>query len=519
MTDVNPTIAALEPTSVWSIFAGIATQPRPSKHEQRIRAYTRAFAESKGLKVREDKTGNMVIEVPASPGFENAPAIVLQGHFDMVPEKDPETPHDFLNDPISLKLERTADGRQYVCADKTTLGADNGIGMAMALAAAIDPNVKHGKLELLNTVDEEAGMTGAKALKSDFFKGKIFINLDSEDDRAIYIGCAGGSDTTLTWKLKLKPCTGNCEPTRVVVSGLRGGHSGGDIHENRGNANKVLARVLHGALDGLRLVGINGGSKRNVIPRQAEALVCGSKGIRRALKKSAAEIQRKVADESNEPGVKIVVEELKPAPRKAVSVEDTRRVIEALVAVPHGVHGMHPKMPNLVQTSNNIGVVSSTLVNSRAKTGKGKAKAQSAPLDPSKADTLLVEISALSRSSTKSLLHATREQIEAVGRLAGAEAVSGNEYPGWEPNPDSPTLGVCRRVYRELFNDEPHVAAIHAGLECGIINERMDNTLDTVSFGPTITGAHSPDERVYVDSVAKSWKFLQAVLAELAKPA
>ena len=518
MTDVNPIIAALEPKSVWSIFAGIATQPRPSKHEQKIRAHTRQFAESHGLKVREDRTGNMVIEAPASPGLENAPTIVLQGHFDMVPEKDPETPHDFLTDPITLKLETTAEGRQYVCADKTTLGADNGIGMAMALAAAIDPDVKHGKLELLNTVDEEAGMTGAKALKSDFFKGKIFVNLDSEDDKAIYIGCAGGSDTTLTWKLKLKPCTGACEPTRVAVSGLRGGHSGGDIHENRGNANKVLARVLHGAIEGLRLVEIQGGSKRNVIPRQADAIVCGPKGIRRALKKSAAEIQRKVVEESNEPGVKITIEPATVATKKSASAEETRRVIEALVAVPHGVHGMHPKMPNLVQTSNNIGVVTSTLSNSKAKKVKGKSKAKdAAPLDPAKADTLTVEVHALSRSSSKSLLHATRDQIEAVGRLAGAEAVSGNEYPGWEPNPDSPALAVCKRVYRELFSDEPHVAAIHAGLECGIINERMGNTLDTVSFGPSITGAHSPDERVYVDSVAKSWKFLQAVLAELAK--
>ena len=494
----DPTkIESLEPQPVWRLFAGIAATPRPSKHEEQIRAHTRRLAEQRGLNVREDDTGNMVIEVPASPGCENAPTIVLQGHFDIVPEKDADLPHDFEKDPTPVRIEQDAKtGRTVVTAAGTTLGADNGIGMALALAAATEPDVRHGPLELLNTVDEEAGMTGAKALASDFFKGKILINLDSEEDNAIYIGCAGGCDTTLTWKLKLKPCAGDSQPIRVTVSGLRGGHSGGDIHENRANANKVLARVLYGALRGLRLAEIRGGSARNVIPREASALVCGSKRTGAALAAIAREVCEKVAAESGETGLKITVEPAGGQATRAISPADTRRLVAALVAVPHGVHGMHQKVPNLVETSNNAAVITSESVD----------------------DTLKVELFALSRSSSQSLLHATRDQIEAVGKLAGAQAESGNEYPGWEPNPDSPTLATCRRIYKELFGEDAHVAAIHAGLECGIINERMGNTLDTVSFGPTITGAHSPDELVYVDSVAKSWKYLKAVLAELTKP-
>lgn len=488
-------IESLEPKPVWRFFAGIAATPRPSKHEERIRAHTRKTAEELGLKVREDRAGNMVIEVPASPGRENAPTIVLQGHFDMVPEKNANSAHDFNKDPIRLMIgidPKTK--RQVVTADGTTLGADNGIGMALALAAAVEPDLKHGPLELLNTVDEEAGMTGAKALEPDFFKGKILINLDSEEDNAVYIGCAGGCDTTLTWNFKLLPTSGE-ETARVSVSGLRGGHSGGDIHENRGNANKVLARTLLGALDGLRIVEINGGSKRNVIPREAYAVVSGSKGAIAALQTAAGNVRDAVAAESEETNLKISVETATGAGIKATSVEDARRLVMGLAALPNGVHGMHPKMSDLVQTSNNIGIVTSEL----------------------SGDTLKVEVCALSRSSSQSLLHVTRDQIEAVGKLAGAQAESGNEYPGWEPNPDSPTLATCRRVYKDLFGEEAHVAAIHAGLECGIINERMGGTLDTVSFGPTITGAHSPDEQVFVDSVAKSWKFLKAVLAELAK--
>ena len=489
-------IESLEPTCVWRFFAGIAAMPRPSKHEQHIRAHLRETAAERGLAVREDKVGNMVVEAPASPGCENAPIIVLQGHLDMVPEKNAGTDHDFEKDPIRTVIdEERGTGRRIVRADGTTLGADNGIGLALALAAATEPDVKHGPLEILATVDEEAGMTGAKALRSNFFKGKILLNLDSEEDNAIYIGCAGGIDTNITWSLKITACGGAGERARVTISGLRGGHSGGNIHENRGNANKVLARVLLGAGDKLRLAEINGGSKRNAIPREASALVCGPKGIRKALKASATKVCRDVMAESDEVGLKITIEPVRGAASKALSATDTQRLLAGLAALPSGVLGMHPKLPGLVQTSTNFGIIASEVARGRLKVG----------------------VCMLSRSSSKSLLHVTRAQIEAIAGLAGAKAESDNEYPGWEPNPDSQVLAKCRGVYRGLFGEEAHVAAIHAGLECGIINERMGGKLDTVSFGPTITGAHSPDELVYVDSVAKSWKYLKAVLAELAK--
>jgi len=494
MTDQLNAIESLEPKSVWRFFAGIAAIPRPSKHEEQIRAHLLQTAEQLGLTAREDAVGNIVVEVPATPGCENAPIVVLQGHVDMVPEKNAGTEHDFEKDPIKLILTKDAKtGQAVVAADGTTLGADNGIGVAMALAAATESDVKHGPLEILCTVDEEAGMTGAKALEPGFFKGKLFVNLDSEEDNAIYIGCAGGTDTTLTWNLQLEPCEGAFEAARVTVSGLRGGHSGGDIHENRGNANKVLARTLFRTGDGLRLSELNGGSKRNAIPREAYALVCGPKGTIAALNAAAEAVRAEVAAESDEQALKIEVAADKVT--TAVSPEATTRLVTALAALPSGVHGMHPKMPELVQTSNNIGVITSAATS----------------------DTLKIELCALSRSSSVSLLHVVRDQIESVGKLSGATVASGNEYPGWEPNPDSPLLATCRRVYQDLFNEEPHIAAIHAGLECGIINERMGNTLDTVSFGPTIIGAHSPDEVVYIDAVAKSWKYLKAVLAELTK--
>ncbi len=489
-------IESLEPAAIWRFFAGIAAQPRPSKHEEQIRAHLRRTAEELRLTAREDSRGNVLIEAPASPGCENAPIVVLQGHLDMVPEKNADTKHDFEKDPIHLLIDQDAKtNKPIVRADGTTLGADNGVGVAMALAAATEPDVKHGPLEILCTVDEEAGMTGAKALSRNFLKSRTLINLDSEEDNAIYIGCAGGCDTTLTWTLPLQPVSGH-DVVHVRVNGLRGGHSGGDIHENRGNANKVLARTLLRVADGLRIVEINGGSKRNVIPREASALVCGPREILADLGTAGPQVRAEVLAESDETGLQIKIEAV-PADQApaALSPEDTRRLLSAVAALPHGVLGMHPKMPGLVQTSNNAAIITSERSD----------------------NTLKVQVCTLERSSAQSLLHVTRDQIEAIGRLAGAAVESGNEYPGWEPNPDSPLVALCRRVYKDLFGEEPRVAAIHAGVECGIINQRMGGRLDAVSIGPTITGAHTPEERVYVDSVAKSWKFLKAILAELAK--
>ena len=497
MTDSSVSVESLEPKSVWQFFAGLAAVPRPSKHEQKVRQHVLALAAKLGLAAREDGVGNIVIDVPATPGHENAPATVLQGHLDMVGEKNSATVHDFEKDPIRLVIDQEAGGQQIVRADGTTLGADNGIGVAMGLAVATDRSAVHGPLELLLTVDEEMGLSGAKVLTADFFKGRRMLNLDSEEDDAIYIGCAGGMDTTLTFEFGIQPPPPKAELCRVTVTGLRGGHSGGDIHENRGNAIKLLARTLHGAgLKKLRLATAAGGSKRNAIPREASAIVCGPKRMAGKLKKSAAQVQADASAESYEDKLTINVEVVGPGDVKGVtSPRDGMKFLAVLLAAPSGVINMHPKVEKLVQTSNNL----STIV-------------------PEVADgKLTLAVGLLSRSSSRSLLHLVAHQLASIGLVSGARIEQGGEYPGWEPNVDSPLLATCRKLYEQVFGVPPKVLAMHAGLECGIIGERVGGGMDMVSFGPAIKGAHSPDERVYVASVQKSYKFLTAVLAELAK--
>jgi len=483
----------LEPKLVWQLFRGMAAVPRPSKQEEKIRAHLRGVVERAGLSFREDGVGNLVIDVPASPGHEGAPITVLQAHVDMVCEKNSNIEHDFDNEGIHLLLDTDAKGEQIVRANGTTLGADNGIGVAMALAAAMDADVVHGPLELLFTTDEEAGMTGAKALTPKSFKGRLLLNLDSEEDDALYIGCAGGCDTNLTWLLPTETA-GGAEAARVTVSGLRGGHSGGDIHENRANAIKVLTGVLLGAgVRGLRLAEASGGSKRNAIPREAHAVVCGPAGTIDALRRTARDLQPLVAEESREKTASVTVDSV-AAPPCALCESDSARLLSAFSALPNGVLGMSPAVPGLVQTSNNVSTMS------LSSTGQDKP--------------CRIEVGCLSRSSSAYWNGVTLQQIAAAGRLSGADVATDNEYPGWEPNIDSQSLATVRRVYEKLFGETPKVAAIHAGLECGIIGERVGQ-MDMVSFGPRIEGAHSPDERVYPASVAKSWKLLKAVLQEL----
>ncbi len=488
-------IASLDPQPVWQYFAEMARVPRPSRKEEKIRAHMRGWAESHGFAVREDPTGNMVIEVPASKGSEDAPVTVLQGHLDMVCEKNAGTDVDFDNDPIPLRLDNDDDGATIVRAEGTTLGADNGIGVALAMAAATEPDVTRPPLEILCTADEEQGMTGAKQLDANFIKGRRMLNLDSEEDDAIYIGCAGGCDTTLTWALQTAAPPAADTVLQVTVSGLRGGHTGGDIHENRGNAIKLLVDTLRGTNDhGLQLAEIHGGSKRNAIPREASAVLVGNDHARSALEKAAQRVQ-KIAAETGEPRCRITIEPL-AAPSAVAPAEDTYRVLTALTALPHGVLAVVPEIAGLVQTSNSVSTIETNLDNG----------------------VLRVIVGCLSRSSSKPQMDTAVEQLHAIGRLSGAGVESGNEYPGWAPNIDSPTLATCRRVYRDLFGEDPKVTAIHAGLECGLIGERMGpGTMDMVSFGPRIEGAHSPDERVWVDSVQKSWTYLKAVLAELAR--
>lgn len=493
---IAPGVETLEPSAVWQFFAGISAVPRPSKREQRISEHIKAEAARLGLALRADAVGNLLIEVPATTGHENAPITVLQGHLDMVGEKNSGTEHDFDRDPIRLLVDvDPVRGEQIVRADGTTLGADNGIGVALALAAATSPEVVHGPLEILLTIDEEAGMTGAQALTPDSFKGRRMLNLDSEEDDSIYIGCAGGCDSNLSWSLRPAAVTKGAEVCQVSVSGLRGGHSGGDIHENRANAIKLLAAVLRERGEtGLQIMGISGGSKRNAIPREAKAVVAGPAGTIGALSAAARTVQGEAIEHHGDKNASIRVDPLpSDVPSSALSVTDSRKIIQALNALPNGVLGMHPKVPDLVETSNNVSTIQSTV----------------------RGDACSIEVGTLSRSSSTPRIEETLANIAEVSQAAGATVATANRYPGWEPNPDSPTLAICRRVYTDLFGEEPKVAAIHAGLECGVIGDRVGE-IDTVSFGPTITGAHSPDERVYVASVAKSWRYLVGVLRALA---
>ena len=496
--DETNVLERLEPGLVWGFFSHIAAIPHPSKKEDQIRQYVRATAEGHGLTVREDRAGNVLIEVPASAGCAGAPITVLQGHLDMVGEKNADCPHDFDQDPLRLVVDDDPDdGSRIVRAEGTTLGADNGIGVAMALAAATSPDVVHGPLELLFTVDEEAGMTGADALAADFFRGRRLLNLDSEEDDVLYIGCAGGCDCSLSWEFAVQAPDAEHSAYRVTVSGLRGGHSGSDIHENRGNAIKLLGRTLRQeSANMVRLASINGGQLRNAIPRDAEAVVLGPSAVFEVLQAAAQEVAAEAIGESAEENLGIRVEHVPLADAPGVlSAEQTQRLLSVVAALPDGVLGMHPDIGGLVETSNNVATV-------KGNSGEGSGM-------------MRVEIGTLCRSSSTSRKRAAVGQIAAVGRLAGAMATEGNDYPGWEPNVNSPTLATCRRVYKVLFGDEPQATAIHAGLECGIIGERVAG-MDMVSFGPRIEGAHTPNERVYVASVQKSWKYLLAVLADLA---
>ncbi len=487
-------LGKLDPQPVWQLFAELCLVPRPSKQEQQAREFMRRKAAELKLDVREDRAGNMVLSVPASPGCERAPITVLQGHLDMVCEKNADTQHDFLHDPIRPVIAADETGQPIVRAQGTTLGADNGIGVCLALAAATSPDVKHGPLEILCTVDEEMGMSGAKVLEPAFLKGRRMINLDSEEDDSIYIGCAGGCDSTLTWVLATNKPAGGNEVCRVKVAGLRGGHTGGDIHENRANAIKLLVEVLRGVeeTERLQLAEFNGGSKRNAIPREAYAVVVGPPGITECLTQAAEQVQE-TALQAGEKTCQISVEAAQAS--AVASPADTRRLLATLAALPHGVLAVVPDIPGLVQTSNSTSTVNSELKNGR----------------------IHVTVGCLSRSSLRAQLHATVRQIAAIGELGGAAVESGNEYPGWAPNKNSPRLATCRQVYARLFGSEPKVTAIHAGLECGIIGERMGGRMDMVSIGPRIKGAHSPDERVYIESVAKCWRFLSTLLAELAR--
>ncbi|PZX10926.1 dipeptidase D [Breznakibacter xylanolyticus] len=464
---------------VWQYFSEICQIPRPSKHEEKIRQYLLAFANQRGLDAKTDEAGNVLISKPAMPGCEHLPVVVLQSHMDMVCEKNSSSPHRFEHDAITPII----DG-EWVKASGTTLGADDGIGMAAQLALLASNNITHAPLQCLFTVDEETGLTGAAALQTGFFSGSSLINLDSEDEGEIFIGCAGGMDTVAVFPLELEPMPQGYFPFEVRISGLKGGHSGDDIHRGLANANKLMARFLFHIQQelGMRLVALEGGNLRNAIPREAYALAVvpmkQKEPVRVAFNLFIHEMEQEFSDV--EPGMRFHLEST-DLPSQLWPIDMQHRLLRALMAVPHGVIEMSKSMEGLVETSTNLASVKMT--------------------------EQQVVVTTSQRSSVESAKHYVGAMVESVFVLAGAQVAHSDGYPGWTPNLDSPLLKMARERYQQCFGVQPRVRAIHAGLECGLFLEKFP-ALDMISFGPTLRGVHSPDERLHIPSVLKFWQFL-----------
>ena len=479
----------LQPQVIWRYFDEITRVPRPSKKEEKIRAYLLDFAKKHNLPAKTDATGNVVISKPATHGCEARPGVVLQAHMDMVCEKNADVVHDFENDPI----ETCIDG-EWVRAKGTTLGADNGIGMAAALAVLASDDLRHPALEALFTVDEETGLTGAFGMQEGFITGKYLLNLDSEDEAEIFIGCAGGVDTTSTFTYTPQPFPAGYAALRVAVSKLLGGHSGSDINEGRGNANKILARFLCACLKkyDMHLCAIDGGNLHNAIPREAWAVVAvpaaDKERLRVDLNLYQAVIEAELA--ATDPDVALSLDSC-DAPATCIDDITATALLRALYACPHGVMGMSRDIPGLVETSTNLASV-------KMKEG----------------NTIVVATS--QRSSVESLKHDIAAQIENLFALAGAVPTHGEGYPGWKPNLKSTLLDVAVKSYEELYGITPAVKAIHAGLECGLFLQKNPD-LEMISFGPTLRGVHSPDEKMHIPAVEKFWNHLTAILRKLAE--
>ncbi len=475
-------LTELDPRLLWKHFSKILTIPHCSGSEKALGDYVLAAAASLGLPGKRDKVGNVVVGKPATAGREGAVGAILQGHLDMVCEKNSDTVHDFSKDPIEAEIRG-----EWVYAKGTTLGADNGIGLAAALAVMEDKSLVHGPLEFLFTVDEETGLTGANKIQKGFLAGKMLLNLDSEDEGTFTIGCAGGADSRLVLPLERKK-TASKNLYRLHLRGFRGGHSGLDINQGRGNAIKLLARMIGQAQAAakLELIGVEGGSKHNAIPREAVAVMACPPVQVRAMTTAFVRAFDKIKTEYQavEPDAAYVLE---PADGRdfALTRDCQRALVDFLIALPHGVVAMHPEIAGLTETSTNLAIVR----------------------------TARKELSVLcsTRSSVASALEATRDVIKSVCALAGASAEFHNGYPGWMPNLASPLLKRLREIYLETFGKEAEVVAVHAGLECGIIGEKFPG-MDMISFGPTMKNPHSPEEHVHIGSVARFWKFLTAAL-------
>ncbi|PLX02578.1 MAG: cytosol nonspecific dipeptidase [Marinilabiliales bacterium] len=476
-------ISELYPNHLWTAFEKICEIPHPSKKEAQIIEFAKKFGEDLNLETLVDGVGNVLIRKPATPGMENRKTVVLQGHLDMVPQKNSDTNHDFEKDSIKAFI----DG-DWVTAEGTTLGADNGIGVAAAMAVLQSTDVEHGPIEALFTIDEETGMTGAFELKPNWLKGDILMNLDSEDEGELYIGCAGGMDANVSMTYTEENCPSGYQAYKLEVKGLKGGHSGMDIPLGRGNSNKLLNRFLTHAIEkhNLRIAEIEGGSLRNAIPRESFAtIVIPESGITEfeaCITKYEETYKSELELVEPELSFKALKTEL---PAKVMEEKIQKNFVNLVYGIPHGVIRMSDAMPGVVETSINLAIVS-------VKNGK-------------------ISISCLMRSAVDSAKHNLAAQIKSICDLACADVVFEGEYPGWKPNAESPILKTMKEVYNNKYGKIPEVKVIHAGLECGILGAAYPNW-DMISFGPTIRFPHSPDEKVKIETVGKFWDFLVETL-------
>lgn len=483
----------LQPREVFAIFDEITRIPRPSKHEEQISQWLQSFAKQHHIECVADEAMNVIMRVPATAGYESHPGIILQAHMDMVCEKNSDIQHDFFTDPILTYVDD-----DWIKAKGTTLGGDDGIGIALALAAMTSPSLKHPAMECLFTVDEETGLTGADKLKEGYLHGQRLINLDSEDDGQIFIGCAGGIDTLAKMHYQpLIPCPAQMFGAKISVKGLLGGHSGDDINKGRGNANKVLARFLYTlfldprtAIQGSLLSSFNGGNLRNAIAREAEAVVAvpmdRKEDLRILLNHYIAKVEAEIKDIEKE--LVIDLDSMNTDGLRFLTPVDAQKLIRTLYACPHGVIAMSKDIPGLVETSTNLASV-------KMRDG-------------------YIEINTSQRSSVESRKHEIKEMVECALSQACDEITHGDGYPGWAPNVHSELMQITKQAYIDLFHEEPKVLAIHAGLECGLFLEKYPY-LDMVSIGPQMVGVHSPQERLSISSTARCWQWLQRTLEAL----
>ena len=479
-------ITQLSPTAVWHFFDQICSIPHPSKYEEQLAQYIVSFAQAEGLDVRRDNTGNVIIKKPATAGMENRKGVVLQAHIDMVPQKNEDTVHDFTQDPILPFI----DG-EWVTATGTTLGADNGMGMATCLAILAAKDIEHGPLEVLLTIDEETGMTGAFGLEAGWLEGDILLNTDSEQEGEVYMGCAGGVDVALTIDIQREAIPAEHQPIKLVVKGLKGGHSGCDIHTGRGNANKIMARFLVGhanELD-LRINNFTGGSLRNALPREASVVATLPAANIDKLNALFAEYQQIVSAELGHVETDItLLTEACAQPNDVMVLTDQTRLMHTLNVCPNGVIRMSDDIEGVVETSLNMGVITT--------------------------ETNTVTILCLIRSLIDSGRSYVEGMLQSLATITGAQCVSSGAYPGWKPDADSEIMQVFRDTYQQMYGNKPNIMVIHAGLECGLFKEPYPE-MDMLSFGPTIKFPHSPDEKVKIDTVQMFWDQMLAILKNI----